>query len=67
MSAILDRAPVDLRTKKRESFWPQLLQGFWSKLKKKEHQDCRDVPNGYYQKLEAKKKSYGNSAVCAWP
>ena len=28
-------APVDLRTKKRESFSPQLLQGFWSKLKKK--------------------------------
>ena len=41
LSAILDRqglpvaAPVDLRTKKTESFSPQLLQGFWSKLKKK--------------------------------
>ena len=41
LSAILDRqrlsvaAPVDLRTKKAESFSPQLLQGFWSKLKKK--------------------------------
>ena len=41
MSAILDRqglpvaAPVDLRTKKTESFSPQLLQGFWSKLEKK--------------------------------
>ena len=39
LSAILDRqgllvaAPVDLRTKKTESFSPQLLQGFWSKLK----------------------------------
>ena len=34
LSAILDRqgllvaAPVDLRTKKAESFWPQLTQGF---------------------------------------
>ena len=41
LSAILDRqelqvaAPVDLRTKKAESFSPQLLQGFWHKLKKK--------------------------------
>ena len=41
LSAILDRqgllvaATVDLRTKKTESFSPQLLQGFWSKLKKK--------------------------------
>ena len=39
LSAILDRqgilvaAPIDLRTKKAESFSPQLLQGFWSKLK----------------------------------
>ena len=41
LSAILDRqgllvaAPVDLRTKNVESFSPQLLQGFWSKLEKK--------------------------------
>ena len=40
-SAILDRqgllvaAPIDLRTKKAESFSPQLLQSFWFKLKKK--------------------------------
>ena len=40
LSAILDRQglmvadTVDLRTKKAESFSPQLLQGFWSKLKK---------------------------------
>ena len=40
LSAILNRqgllvaAPVELRTKKTESFSPQLLQGFWSKLKK---------------------------------
>ena len=26
-------APVDLRTKKAESFSPQALQGFWSKMK----------------------------------
>ena len=42
LSAILDReglfvaAPVDRRTKKTESFSPQLLQDSWSKLKKKE-------------------------------
>ena len=41
LSAILDRqrlevaAPVDLRTKKTESFSPQLRQGFWQKLKLK--------------------------------
>ena len=39
LSAILDRqglwvaAPVDLRTQNTESFSPQLLQGFWSKVK----------------------------------
>ena len=38
LSAILDRqrlmvaAPLDLRTKKAESFSPQALQGFWSKM-----------------------------------
>ena len=73
MSAILDRqglsvaAPVDLRTKKTESFSPQLLQGFWSKLKKKNPKTVVMYPNGYYQKIEAKKRFYGNSAVCAWP
>ena len=41
LSAILDRqgllnaAPAKLRTKKAEIFSPQLLQGCWSKLKKK--------------------------------
>ena len=41
MSAILDRqgllvaAPVDFSLKKAETFSSQLLQGFWSKLKKK--------------------------------
>ena len=41
LSAILDRqellvaAPVDLKSKNTESFSPQLLQGFWSKLKGK--------------------------------
>ena len=40
-SAVLDRqglsvaAPVDLGTKNVESFSPQILQGVWSKLKKK--------------------------------
>ena len=32
---LLVAAPVDPRTKKAESFSSQLLQGFWSKLKKK--------------------------------
>ena len=50
LSAILDRqglqvaAPINLRTKKAESFSPQLLQGLWDKLKKKS-QDCCDVPD----------------------
>ena len=41
LSAILDRqelqvaAPIDLRTKKAESFSPQPIQGFWQKLKEK--------------------------------
>ena len=41
LSAILDRqglsvaAPVDLRTQYTESLSPELLQGFWSKLKEK--------------------------------
>ena len=40
LSATLDRqglsvaVPVDFRTKKTESFSPQLLKGFWAKLKK---------------------------------
>ena len=40
-SAILDRQglivaePVDMRTKKAESFSPQAMQGFWSKMKTK--------------------------------
>ena len=40
LSAILDQqglqvaAPINLGTKKAESFSPQLLQGFWHKLKK---------------------------------
>ena len=43
LSSTLDRqgllvaAKVDLRTKKAESFSPQLLQGIWSKLKKNIH------------------------------
>ena len=41
LSAILDRqgllvaAPIDLRKKMAESFSPQLLQGLWLKLKRK--------------------------------
>ena len=39
LTAILDRlsvaAPVDLRTQNTESLSPQLLHGFWSKLKEK--------------------------------
>ena len=41
LSAILDRqgllaaAPIDLRTKTAEILSPQLLRGFWFRLKKK--------------------------------
>ena len=38
-------APIDLRTKKAERFSPQLIQGFWQKLKETESQDCCDVPD----------------------
>ena len=61
LSAIFDRqglmvaAPVDLRTKKAESFSPQLLQGFLVKAQEKKSQDCCDVSDCYYQKLEAKR------------
>ena len=54
LSAIIDRqglmvaAPVDLRTKKAQSFSLQALQGFWSKMKKKKQGSC-DVPDGFYQ------------------
>ena len=61
LSAVFDRqglsvaAPVELRTKKTESFSPQLLQGFWSKLKETESQDRCDVPDCHHQNLEAKR------------
>ena len=54
LSAILDRqgllvaAPVDLRTKKAKSFSSQLLQGFWSKLKKKNPKIVVISPDCYY-------------------
>ena len=41
VSAVLDRqglqiaVAIDLRKKKAESFSPQLIQGFWQKLKEK--------------------------------
>ena len=67
LSAILDRqglqvaAPIDLRTKKAESFSPQLLQGFWQKLKKKS-QDCCDVPDFRDEKLH-KERRHGMATV----
>ena len=59
MSADLDRqglqvaVPIDLRTKKAERFSPQLIQGFWQKFrKKKESQDCCDVPDFRHERLQ---------------
>ena len=72
VSAILDRqgllvaTPVDLRTKKAESVSPQLLQGFWSKLKRKNPEVVVLSPTVTTKTL-SKKKSHGNSTVCAWP
>ena len=60
LSAILDRqgllvaAPIDVRTKKADNLTPQLLQGFWNKLKKKT-QERRDVPDCCYEELQATK------------
>ena len=52
LSAILDRqglqvaAPIDLRTKKAESFLPQLADtGLPTQAQEKESQDCYDVPD----------------------
>ena len=57
LSAILDlqgllvAAPMDIGTKKAESFLPQKLQGFLFQLKKKGSQDRCDVPDCYYEEL----------------
>ena len=57
LSAILDRqglqvaAPIDLRTKKAESFSPQLIQGFWQNIRKKS-KDCCDVPDFRDERLQ---------------
>ena len=72
LGAILDRqglsvaVPVDLTTKNSESFSPQLLQGFWSELKDKNPEIVVMVPD-CHSKTPNKKKSDGNSTVCAWP
>ena len=61
LSAILDRQgllvadPVDLRTKKTESFSPQLSQDFWSKLKNKNPKIVVLSHDCHYRKLEAKR------------
>ena len=61
LSAILDRQglsvadPVDLRTKKTESFSPQLSQDFWPKLKNKNPKIVVLSHDRHYRKLEAKR------------
>ena len=68
LSAILDRqglqvaAPIDLRTKKAESFSPQLLQGFWHKLKKKNPKIVVMSPTVETKSFK-KRKWYGKSVV----
>ena len=47
------RGCMSTRTKKAESFSLQLLQGFWSKLKKKNPENRWDVPDCYYDELQA--------------
>ena len=69
--------PWSTRTPSGSTSWPQnqedrellttAIAGLLVKAQEKESQDCPDVPNGYCQKLEAKKRFYGNSTVCAWP
>ena len=69
LSAILDRqglqvaAPIDLRTKKAESFSPQLVQGFWQKVKKKNPKIVVMSPT--FETKSFKKKWYRNSTICA--
>ena len=73
LSGILDRqgllvaAPTHFRTKKAESFSPQLLQGFWSKLKKNNPKIVVMSPTVTAKNSEQKMTSSGNSTVCAWP
>ena len=73
LSGILDRqgllvaAPKNFRTKKAESFSPQLLQGFWSKLKKNNTKIVVMSPTVTAKNSKQKKTSSGNSTVCAWP
>ena len=75
LSAVLDRqvlmvaAPVDLIIKRAESFSPQALQGFWSRIQNKEHPKLEWGPQ-----LSSLKNSYQKKDVilatvtnCAWP
>ena len=61
LSAILDRqgllvaAAVDIRKKGVESFSPQLLQGFWSKLMEKNPKIVFNVPDCNFQRLLTKR------------
>ena len=72
MSAIFDReglqvaAPIDLRTNKTESFSPQLIQGFWQKIKKKNTKIVVMSPTAETKSF--KKKWYGNRTnyVLTW-
>ena len=58
LSAVLDRqglqvaAPIDLCTKKAESFSPQLLHGFWHKFKKKNPKIVGMSPDCWDEELQ---------------
>ena len=73
LNAILDRqglmvkAPIDQRKKKAESFSAQALQGVWSKIKMKNPKIVVMSPTVFTKKTLIRKRSYGNSIVCAWP
>ena len=72
LSAILDRqrlqvaAPIDLRTKNAESFSPQLIQGFWQELKKKESQDCWDVADFRDERLQKRRNGMARASFVPW-
>ena len=58
-------APVDLRTQNSESFSPQLLLGFWAKLKENNLQIVVMSPT-ITSRNSIQKKQYGNNIICSW-
>ena len=73
LSAILDRqglsvaVPVDLRTKNSESFFTTAVARAFGRSSKIRIPSSSWCPRRQLPKTRNRRKSYGNSAVCAWP